>query len=93
MLVRSPTTGTDETDLERAAPNGGVAADKPTTIKYSGTAVFMALMPVCLAANIPEPFKIPCFLIVGSNLEPVFEGELRLFVFLAGMFNLVLPDN
>ena len=93
MLAKSLTTGIDETDLEIAAPSGGVAADNPTTIRYAGTTVFMALMPVCLAANIPEPFKIPCFLIVGSSLAPVFEGELRLLVFFAGMFKPVLPDS
>jgi hypothetical protein len=77
-----------------ADPKGGVRAEAPTTIRYSGTAVFMAFMPVCLDANIPLPFSNPCFLIVGISLAPVLRGDvLRLVIFLAGMFKPVSPGS
>jgi hypothetical protein len=77
-----------------ADPKGGVRAEAPTTIRYNGTAVFMAFTPVCLAANIPLPLSNPCFLIVGISLAPVLRGDvLRLVIFLAGITKPVLPDN
>ena len=88
MFVSSPTTGIVETDLEIAAPNGGVAALRPTTSIYAGTTRDMAFMPVCFAANIPDPFSNPCFLIVGNNFLPVDVVLDALRVFLrAAMFN------
>ena len=75
------------TDLDIAAPSGGVAAAKPTTIRYAGTTFDIALMPVCFAAYIPDPFSNPCFFRVGTNFLPV-DVKLRVvFLFLAAMFN------
>tara|TARA_Y100001938_G_scaffold62474_1_gene86954 strand:- start:879 stop:1115 length:237 start_codon:yes stop_codon:yes gene_type:complete len=77
-----------------ADPKGGVRAEAPTTIRYNGTAVFMAFTPVCLDANTPAPFKIPSFLIVGISFLPLEAGIVRLrVVFFAGMFKPVLPDS
>ena len=92
--MSSPTTGIEETDLEIADPRGGVKADAPTTMRYNGTAVFMAFTPVCLAANTPDPFRIPSFLIVGISFLPLEAGIVRLrVVFFAGMFKPALPDS
>ena len=76
MLVSSPTTGMVETDLEIAAPSGGVAAESPTTIRYAGTTFDIALMPVCFAAYIPDPFSNPCFFRVGTNFSSNEVGGL-----------------
>ncbi len=91
--MSSPTTGTVETDLDKAAPRGGVAALIPTTIKYAGTILDSALIPVCFAANMPDPLSKPCFLIVGTNFLPVEVGELLLIVFLRAIIKPGLPGS
>ena len=87
MLVSSPTTGIVLTDLLIADPNGGVKADKLTTIKYAGTTLFNAFIPVCFDANIPDPLSNPCFLIVGINFLPVEAGEDLRVAFLLAIFS------
>tara|TARA_Y100000401_G_scaffold100558_1_gene89468 strand:- start:1163 stop:1423 length:261 start_codon:yes stop_codon:yes gene_type:complete len=83
----SDTTGIVLTDRDIADPNGGVNADKPTTIRYAGTTFFMALIPVCFSANIPAPFNNPCFFNVGTSFFPVVDGDdLRVFLFRGAIF-------
>ena len=91
--MSSPTTGIVLTDLEIAAPSGGVAALTPTTIRYAGTILDNALIPVCFDANIPAPFSIPCFLIVGISFLPVEVKFLDLATFLRAILKPELPDS